>query len=222
MGNMGNKDWWLGRTDDQRARREAAREGFKDARREFSESVGNKQGLPDRSKDHREKPSAEVLAKGQLDNGTALVIFKDGTFSTKGLGGLGPKGAPDRLLAIDIDSDSMRRKSTVGRGAAVLATGGLSLAAGNNRGVSYITVTGERTGVKTYSQKNPQNHILDDHRTLKAAADSLLKSSGQQAPQAPPPDSVIEQIKKLGELHAAGVLTDDEFAAKKKDLLDRM
>lgn len=31
-----------------------------------------------------------------------------------------------------------------------------------------------------------------------------------------------EQLRKLGELHAAGVLTDDEFAAKKAELLDRM
>ena len=31
-----------------------------------------------------------------------------------------------------------------------------------------------------------------------------------------------EQIKKLADLHAAGILTDDEFATKKADLLDRM
>jgi Short C-terminal domain len=31
--------------------------------------------------------------------------------------------------------------------------------------------------------------------------------------------SAADEIKKLAELHAAGILTDDEFAAKKKQLL---
>ncbi|MBA3232428.1 MAG: SHOCT domain-containing protein [Propionibacteriales bacterium] len=33
---------------------------------------------------------------------------------------------------------------------------------------------------------------------------------------------MADQIKKLADLHAAGVLTDEEFAAKKADLLNRM
>lgn len=33
---------------------------------------------------------------------------------------------------------------------------------------------------------------------------------------------VIEQIKKLGELHAAGVLSDEEFSSKKTELLNRI
>jgi hypothetical protein len=51
-----------------------------------------------------------------------------------------------------------------------------------------------------------------------------------QAAQAPPPpqaapaaapagDSVIDQLKELGELKAQGVLTDEEFAAQKAKLL---
>ena len=47
------------------------------------------------------------------------------------------------------------------------------------------------------------------------------------APVAPPPpassgNSVADQLKKLGELHAAGILTEAEFAAKKADLLKRL
>ena len=39
-------------------------------------------------------------------------------------------------------------------------------------------------------------------------------------PQAAPPASApIEQLKELGELHASGVLTDEEFAAQKAKLL---
>jgi hypothetical protein len=35
-------------------------------------------------------------------------------------------------------------------------------------------------------------------------------------------ESPMEQIKKLGELRDAGLLSDEEFDAKKKELLDRM
>jgi hypothetical protein len=41
-------------------------------------------------------------------------------------------------------------------------------------------------------------------------------------PPLPPAADIPDQIKKLADLHAAGVLTDEEFAAKKADLLDRM
>ncbi len=39
------------------------------------------------------------------------------------------------------------------------------------------------------------------------------------APAAPSQEDVINQLKQLGELHASGVLTDDEFAAQKAKLL---
>jgi hypothetical protein len=53
------------------------------------------------------------------------------------------------------------------------------------------------------------------------------QTAAQPAPAAPPPapppapsqgDSV-EQLKQLAELHSQGVLTDEEFAASKKQIL---
>jgi putative oligomerization/nucleic acid binding protein len=49
----------------------------------------------------------------------------------------------------------------------------------------------------------------------------------QQAPPPPPPapaavptmEDKIEQIKQLAQLHADGVLTDEEFAAQKQEIL---
>jgi hypothetical protein len=42
-------------------------------------------------------------------------------------------------------------------------------------------------------------------------------------PGAPPPDAdVLEQLRKLGELRKAGVLTGAEFEAKKAELLGRI
>ena len=49
------------------------------------------------------------------------------------------------------------------------------------------------------------------------------QSAAQPAPASPPPppphDDSIEQLKQLAELHEQGVLTDEEFAAKKKQIL---
>jgi hypothetical protein len=45
----------------------------------------------------------------------------------------------------------------------------------------------------------------------------------QQAPDAPAPAPAIDpiaQLKQLGELHASGVLTDEEFAAQKAKILN--
>ena len=38
-------------------------------------------------------------------------------------------------------------------------------------------------------------------------------------PAAPSEDDQIDQLEKLGDLHAKGILTDEEFAAKKAQIL---
>ena len=40
------------------------------------------------------------------------------------------------------------------------------------------------------------------------------------APPADPMDAKIEELKKLGQLHDSGILTDEEFAAQKQKILD--
>lgn len=50
----------------------------------------------------------------------------------------------------------------------------------------------------------------------------LLKDRGQTPPPAAPAPDITQQLTSLASLHAAGVLTDEEFAAKKAELLARM
>jgi hypothetical protein len=78
------------------------------------------------------------------------------------------------LLGFGHDADSMRRKSVTGRGGAALLTGGVSLLASNNRGVVYVTVTGEQTKVRTFTTRNPSGTVLSSIRSLEAAADSAI------------------------------------------------
>lgn len=35
-------------------------------------------------------------------------------------------------------------------------------------------------------------------------------------------DTIMDQIRKLSELHDEGILTDEEFTAKKQELLSRL
>ena len=65
------------------------------------------------------------------------------------------------------------------------------------------------------------------HHDAKQVQQEETSAPGQPASgQAPAPAAadeetpdVMEQLKKLGELHASGVLTDEEFAAQKAKLL---
>lgn len=58
------------------------------------------------------------------------------------------------------------------------------------------------------------------HAALEADTPAEQPAPADRAAGADP--AVVEQLRQLGDLHAAGVLTDDEFSAKKADLLARM
>ncbi|WP_205472385.1 SHOCT domain-containing protein [Nocardioides sp. SYSU D00038] len=184
-------------------------------------------------------PDPDVLASGQIDKaGTVLRIYRDGTFTTKRLIG-GTESPRERLLSIEHDADSMRRKSMTGRGTAAVFTGGMSLFAANNRGVIYVTVVGDKTGVRTYTTRNPDGHVLTAIRSLKVAGDAVIAQTNAAPappPAAPapgpsttaaapaPPASSSEptlpaQLRQLAELLEAGVLTREEFDAAKARLL---
>ena len=49
--------------------------------------------------------------------------------------------------------------------------------------------------------------------------DAEMDSTGSGAARSTPGGSDLDQLKKLAELHAQGILTDEEFAAKKAQIL---
>lgn len=169
------------------------------------------------------------VASGRIDKGgTTLTLYQDGTFTTTGMIFT---SEPDRLVGLSSDIDSMRRKSVTGRGGAAVVTTGLtgaplSLFAGNNRGVIYVTITGEHSGTKTYTSKNPDNKLLSTIRSLQAAADHLLLSpsavvpaSDERSKPATQQNDIPTQLKMLAELHSTGALSGEEFAAAKARIL---
>ena len=131
----------------------------------------------------------------------------------------------ERLLAIDSQAD-VTKKSGFGRGAAAVVTAGANLSSSNMRGDVYLTIGTDKT---THALRaKPTTESVRAAKALEvagkaaiAAANTRTATSTATPPTAVQPDAA-DQLKKLADLHAAGILTDDEFAAKKADLLDRM
>ncbi len=73
----------------------------------------------------------------------------------------------------------------------------------------------------------PGSMVVDRVETLRglvAAAHGTPPSAAGAAPPAPPGDSpgeLADEIRKLGQLRDEGLLTEEEFQAKKTELLDR-
>lgn len=94
----------------------------------------------------------------------------------------------------------------------------------------YLTIATDRKVHTLSTEAEVLGGDVKSGRALEAAGQAVLDSHGSsaaataQAGGVPPtaaPD-IADQIKKLADLHAAGILTDDEFATKKADLLHRM
>jgi uncharacterized membrane protein YeaQ/YmgE (transglycosylase-associated protein family) len=70
--------------------------------------------------------------------------------------------------------------------------------------------------------KFPERGIgLDRFRERQERAQQMLRQAQHAQAQAEVQD-VTEQIRKLGELHEQGVLTDEEFESKKRELLSKL
>lgn len=90
---------------------------------------------------------------------------------------------------------------------------------GNDDGKITIFASGNTSEI-TNVNKDDGKEIVDKIR-------HMLSAPREQTPPAPVASSSvaadpIEQLKRLGELRVAGVLTSEQFEAQKTDLLGRM
>ena len=79
-------------------------------------------------------------------------------------------------------------------------------------------------GAAREQQEQQQIAELQANQAALAQQQAALAAAPVAAPAAPVPaageiDKELEQLKQYGDLHAAGVLTDEEFAAAKAKLL---
>jgi len=101
------------------------------------------------------------------------------------------------------------------------------------RGVARTAViAGTATAVSGRVQRRQAEKYTQRDAQIYADRNAAYQQDVQQqyAPPPPPPQAaapapagggdMIEQLKQLGELHAQGILTDEEFAAQKAKLLN--
>jgi uncharacterized membrane protein YeaQ/YmgE (transglycosylase-associated protein family) len=87
--------------------------------------------------------------------------------------------------------------------------------------VAYRRVVQNRPITGPEALKFPERGFgIDRFRERRQKLEDLTRQHQEQL--RPQGDSVAEQLRKLGDLHDAGVLTDEEFETKKAELLARM
>jgi hypothetical protein len=84
------------------------------------------------------------------------------------------------------------------------------------RGRGLMLVAGMRAGERRAEAAQEQQQQAQEAQ--QQAYQQGQQAQAQQAAQAPQKDTITE-LKKLGDLHMSGVLTDEEFATAKKKLL---
>lgn len=77
---------------------------------------------------------------------------------------------------------------------------------------------------KAYQQQEAQAYEAQQQQAAMEAAAAQAVAAQMPAPQpaapaASPGDDLMAQLSQLGQLHAQGILSDDEFAAAKAKLL---
>jgi hypothetical protein len=83
-----------------------------------------------------------------------------------------------------------------------------------------------RRQANKWSAQEDEQAAQDEQAAKAQAYDEQQAAAQQQAYAAPPPqpaapaqDDMLTQLQKLGDLKAAGVLTEEEFAAQKAKIL---
>ena len=93
------------------------------------------------------------------------------------------------------------------------------------RGVARTAVVaGTATAVSNRVSRRQGDRWATEQDAAAYQEQRYQQQAYQQAPPPPPPaapagDDMLDQLKQLGELHDAGVLTDEEFAAQKAKIL---
>lgn len=84
-----------------------------------------------------------------------------------------------------------------------------------------ISISGRSAQISQVAHGRGETFIAAFRRVRDAATAAAAPGPTVIQQAAPAPD-LADQIRKLSDLHAAGILTDEEFVAKKADLLARM
>lgn len=155
-------------------------------------------------------------AQEHLDPNEQVLAAVDGTYETKRLGNDTVRSGvmmatPKRVIfyakklgGYDLESFEYSKISSFEQSKGMM--GGK---------VSFFA-SGNEVSMKWISDKDAmQSFVAAVKENLHGAPSSAASTSSADS-------DVMEQIRKLGELHKSGILSDDEFEAKKAELLSRL
>lgn len=202
---------WSERTLREAAEKKAQKRAKKLERRAPSDLQGSKPSTASAA----HVPTESVL---EVQGHTGTVLF-DGDFVT-------------------ITRAGFLARATVGKGEKRIALTSITAvqwkpAGGMTNGFIQFTLGGgsevrSRFGTQTVDAANDENSVvftkkqMPSFEALRQEVEAAILRSHQAAgPNVSPPD-VLAQVKQLGELRDAGLLSEEEFSATKAQLLDRL
>lgn len=157
--------------------------------------------------------------QAHLEVGEEVESFVEGTYEAKLMGSetvrKGVLVATDRRLLFfgkkmtgyDLESFPYGNISSLEQGKNMLGGTLRFFASGNTVSMKWIDVS---------------KHNLGNFMTLVQSHMNRAKSNTAPPHDAGSEPDVMDQLKKLGELRDAGIVSDDEFEAKKRELLSRL
>jgi len=156
--------------------------------------------------------------KSHLKSGDKIITFADGYIGE--LMGTGDKTQRHGVLIITNAQAVFYRKGFLGE---VLETMPLK----KITSIERKSTLGFRTIVMHTSHDELAFKTLEDKAKEQALIDAIelgreTETVNISTPTNPPTDDPIEALKKLGELKAIGVITEEEFQDKKTELMSRI
>lgn len=168
---------------------------------------------------------AGELVESTLFGGKTVEIYKNGFIRVVGLFSNAPY---ERLLSIEASAD-VGKKSAVGRSAAAVMTGGISLLGSNKRGDVYLTIVTDRE-THVLHQDPPTARGMQASKKLEAAGRAVLQcvavseataggGSDQPSPAGSTGATVAERLRELNKMRDEGLVSAEEYEQLRTKLL---
>jgi len=190
----------------------------------------------DRAGLKKEKAAEELRRFGKTTYqgfiGTKQVTFYEQGYVRVSFIGLKGISEFEKLLAIDGDIDNVVKKTGLGRGAGAVLTLGLNTLTPNKRGDIYLTIVTENT-VHTLHTDFAASTNIKEVKRMEQVGKALIARS-KVAPDAPQAEALPSQepaipsqatglvadLEALKKMVDSGVLSQEEFEAAKRKLLE--
>lgn len=158
------------------------------------------------------------LRFGEIAGGKVIKFFDKSYVSVSAWGA----GEPEKLIDVTATAD-FSNKTGLGRAVVGVATVGLNIVATSNmRGDIYVSIVTEKT-THVIHLTQPSERSVKTARKIEATGKGLVSRLNQiahtQVASTPERFDIAEQLAKIVDLHASGVLSDEDFSNAKAKII---